>query len=105
MSWDVTMMFIHLAAFCCVLSLHRSAPCWLQKIAVGLLSVAMVFYTAMAVAVLVAPDDRHLYWVLKRIASAMEHIGVLIYVFRLAYKEHVECKVSTLRHSHPQSSR
>jgi hypothetical protein len=87
MSWDLTMLLMHLCALAGAVMLYRHAPCWMQKIVVGLLFVSMLVFSGAYAAALF---DWHWHWMVTRAAYAIEHIAVLLYVFRLIYRDHVQ---------------
>lgn len=81
--WNVTMLFIH--AFACFgfARLFEQAPCWMQKVVVALLSFGMLAFAFGDLATLAWGWD---HW-LTRVGQALEHIAVLLYVFRLNFQE------------------
>lgn len=92
-SWEITNLSTHLLALMCVVLLYRTAPCWLQRLAIALFVGAMSVYV-LTYALALSPLWREQVAGMLGVAGAIEHIGVLIYVFRLAYRELIECKSS-----------
>lgn len=74
-----TMFAVHLLALWGCVRLYKAAPCWMQKLFMAMLASAMLIISIFYVLALF--DDE--YRVIVRLASAIEHIGVLIYIFRL----------------------
>lgn len=100
MTWGFTMLFVHLAALCGLCLLYRQAPCWMQRIVVVLLILACTGFVAAQIATL-----NDMVWeahLLRRLAFEFEHIGVLLWVFRLIYQDRVQWTSSTRS---PSSSR
>lgn len=98
-SWEITMSFVHLAALAALLMLYRSAPCWMQKLVMGLLIVAMVVFTAAHFAVLAGVWEAHFFF---KTAFAIEHVAVLLYVFRLIYQDRLQWTPSPRSPSSPR---
>lgn len=80
--WSVTMLFIHTAAAVGFVMLFREAPCWMQRVIVGLLTLSMTFLAAGDLVTLILKWD---HW-LTRIGMGFMHAGVLLYVFRLHFQ-------------------
>ena len=85
MAWNMTMLSIHLLAALACGFLYRLAPCWTQKIVIGLLVMGMLVF---------AGGDAFASrgWIfeqyyMRMTGAALEHIAVLLYVFRLVYQE------------------
>jgi hypothetical protein len=86
-SWEFTMLFVHVAALCGLVMLYRSPPCWMQKLVVVLFLLAMTVFAAGQLAQISGFlwEGRQV----LRIAFAIEHVGVLLWVFRLIYQDRV----------------
>ena len=98
MTWDITLLTIHICAAMGFAMMFCTAPDALQKLVLGLLMTAalVLVYVYAASAV-----DRPLHWSWRRIALEVEHIGVLLYLFRLLFVEKIKCK--NLQRRSPQS--
>lgn len=83
MIWNLVLMVVHLSAFACLLLLYPAAPCWMQKLVVGMLAVAMLIF-GVAYGVALVSGWHH--WQVTRVALQFEHYAVLLYVFRLVYQ-------------------
>jgi hypothetical protein len=77
------MLVLHAAAAVSLGFLYRNAPCWMQKVVVGLLfsSVLVLVYVYVD-----ALTGARAHWMVKRAALEIEHIAVLLYVFRLIHQ-------------------
>jgi hypothetical protein len=80
MTWNWTLFAVHMLAMWGFLSLYRSAPCWMQKGVVALLSAAMGVFAA-SYLVAIAGEWWSVY--LLPVGFALEHTAILLYVFRL----------------------
>ena len=78
--WLVTLLATHLLAFAGVIFLYRGAPCWMQKVAMGLLIGAYAVFCLAYIAALSRVENWHHILLL---AFALEHIAVMVYVFRV----------------------
>ena len=80
MTWNLTMLFVHLAALAALVMLLRGGPDGAQVLVIYLLILATgpLVYHYFAEAVGLAT-----HWQVKSVAYSLEHIGVLLYVFRL----------------------
>lgn len=85
MTWNVTLLAMHVLACCACIELAFQAPCWIQKVIMWLFTLAM-FIIASAYAYQVA-NGWH-YWLVTRIALEVEHAAVLLYVFRLTFQRY-----------------
>jgi hypothetical protein len=85
MTWNFTLLVVNLTAFVCVLGLFKEAPCFVQKLAIGTLSVALLVH-AITFALIIT-SDFPFGPLFRRMAYVMEHLSVLLIVFRLSYKE------------------
>lgn len=86
MEWHVTMLAVHVVgAILCTL-MYRHAPCWMQKlVVVGL--VAGMFLIAIAYAVAIGGFE--LWWHVALLGLVIEHVAIMLYVFRVLYKSGV----------------
>lgn len=78
-TWDLTYLLIHVAALVCAFLLLREAPDWIQKLIIGLMIAAAVVYIASDIVVL---SGERRAWVVRVMASRVEHTAVLLYLFR-----------------------
>lgn len=95
--WDLTVLMVHIMAVMAAAALFCSAPDRIQKLVLGLVmasGLGMICYYAMQLALL----DPH--WLIRVAALNLEHVGVLLYVFRLVYVERLSCK-KLFQHSRP----
>jgi hypothetical protein len=85
------MLFVHLGAAYAVLSLWNDAPDDLQKAVLALVGMSCLFYAAANLIMLFDVEVDRALW---RIASAIEHVAVLVAGFRLWYVEKDRCRKS-----------
>lgn len=97
MSWNITMLAVHAISLAGCVLLYRSAPCWMQKLVVVGLGFAMLV-ACMAFGAALAGHD-YVRWPIFIVALAIEHIAVLLYVFRLIYQNHIQWNSSEHSHS------
>lgn len=83
MAWHITLLLVNVAALIGLEILYRQAPCWIQKLTIGGLIVAMAI---VSVSYALAINDVWGWWLVLGIGLSIEHLAVLIYVFRLLYK-------------------
>lgn len=83
MAWELTLFFVHLAALAGCLVLYGKAPCWMQKLVVFGLGLAM---TCLTIAYGGALFSAWWWWYLALAGFALEHTAVLLYVFRIIYQ-------------------
>lgn len=81
--WLITLLAVHVAALVGVVVMYNGAPCWLQKMAVGLLIIAFLFFCAAYIAALARVDR---WYFILLIAFVLEHLAVLVYVFRVLWQ-------------------
>lgn len=88
MSWELTMVFVHGAALVGLVMLWRRPPCWMQKLVVLILFLAMLVLLVGGFVWLAGwvEEARHLY----RIGLLLEHSAVLLWIFRLIYQDRVQ---------------
>lgn len=79
MDWLLTFFAVHVVAMIGCVRMYRGAVCWMQATFMGMLSLAMAI---MSIAYLVAMIDGD-FRPIVHLAMAIEHIGILIYLFRL----------------------
>lgn len=82
--WLFTAIAIHACVIVALVILYRNAPDWLQKIVIGLLVVAMSIFLGMEIGELF---DNYTHWAVRKYAHLIEHIAIVLYVFRLAINE------------------
>lgn len=102
MSWNVTMLVLHLLVFSMLVVLLRRGPSAVQVMVVGLLTVAaavLVYHYCAEV------FDWPTAWQVKGVAYSVEHIGVLLYVLRLFIADQERRCLPTLSQSRPSSAR
>src|SRR5262245_30873747 len=80
--WYITLFVMHFAAAMWAAQLFPSAPCGMQKIAIGLAAGA---FAILAVANVLAIADIYGFWYVKRLGYDVLEVGVGIYIFRLWY--------------------
>lgn len=89
MSWNLTLLAIHiLAAYACA-SVYCSAPGWMQKLVLGLLIVSSLVLVSVFACELFNEDYP---WQVKHIAFKIEHSAVLLYLFRIVFIERLSCR-------------
>lgn len=89
MSWDITLLAVHIGAAMACGMLYCSAPDWMQRIVLGLL----VASSLVLVSVYACDTFSYEYpWIVKLIAYKTEHAAVLLYLFRIVYIERLSCK-------------
>ncbi len=101
MTWHLTQLGVHLAALVALAMLWRAAPDVLQRVALALLMVSMAI-AAWGFASAIGGFD--ISWMVRRLASELEHLGVLVYVFRLFVVDQERRCLNSYRHS-PSSPR
>lgn len=87
--WTVTLLLVHFTACLCLVSVVTGAPCFLQRLAVVMLIVALGSH-ALSYGFQLFEETSYTGRVLWRLSLALEHLGVLLYVFRLWYREKVD---------------
>lgn len=94
MTWDLTLLLVHILAAYGFALLFCTAPDRLQK---GVLSIFMIAslvlitYYALAFARYAAP------WELKALGYSIEHTAVLLYLVRILLIERLACKILSPR--------
>ena len=85
MTWKLTMLGIHLAALGALGYLLRRPPCWIQRTVLIILMAGMFILACADVAAIRGLEyERHF---LYMGGLALEHLAVLLYVFRLIYQQ------------------
>lgn len=92
MSWDLMLLVINLLALVGLVWLVSAAPCWIQKIVIGLLIIAAAIFCG-AYAWAMFDEENH--WKLRNVGYAFEHLAVLVYVFRLIWQGGIQWKPSS----------
>lgn len=82
--WLMTALGIHLMVLAGLVYLWRNAPDWLQKLVVGLLIAAMAIFAGLEIAELF---DKWFHWGVRKYAHLIEHIALVLWIFRLMLKE------------------
>lgn len=83
MIWNLIFLLVHLAALAGFIYLYRAAPCWMQKVSVVGFVIAMTLFTmSFGLGLMEVEGHRHL----AILGMAIEHLAVLLYVFRLIYQ-------------------
>lgn len=100
MLWNLTFFCIHLVALCGFIVLYKSAPCWMQRLVVIGLAVSMALFTLGHFIAFTYSLNPSIGWwgsaELNVMARAIEHVAILLYVFRLIWQaNHVEPPVWT----------
>jgi len=89
-SWSITLFVVHLFALAGVVALYRRAPCWMQKLSVFGLILAMSIASAAYAVALVGRIWPELglwgAWEIFAIGLLLEHLAVLLMIFRLVYQ-------------------
>lgn len=83
MAWEITLFFVHLAALAGCVVLYRKAPCWMQRLVVCGLGLGMLF---MCIAYAATLQAAWWWWYMALAGFAIEHVAVLLYVFRIIYQ-------------------
>ncbi len=92
-SWNVTMLSVHLSVLVGAVFLFRQAPCWLQKVVVGLLIAA--FSIASFAFALALNGYEHARWPVFLLALVIEHFAVMLWILRVIYRGHLQWKPSS----------
>lgn len=79
MYWDLTYLLVHVLALGCAFLLLREAPDWIQQLVIGLFIASSTVYICADLVVLTGEKRA---WVVRLIASRVEHTAVLLYLFR-----------------------
>ena len=96
--WLVTLIAVHVLAFIGAAALLARAPCWMQKLSVLGFAVAIGIIAMGYVALL----GQRMYlewwggWQMISLGLAVEHIAVLLYVFRMYYRENIQWPKSSV---------
>lgn len=87
-TWNATLLLVHLTALVGAVMLYKHAPCWMQKLTMALF-IAALSVGSLAFSLAFAGYD-HMRWPIFLVALAIEHLGVLLLVFRLIYQDHLK---------------
>lgn len=80
LDWLFTLLAVHVVGLVIAIRLFWGAPCWMQKLSVALLILAFAVYCAAYGAALARLEA---WWLLLAVAAAVEHLAVMLYVFRI----------------------
>lgn len=83
LDWLITLLAVHVLALAGVIHMFRGAPCWMQRMAIGLLIVAFILFCVAYIAALAHVDN---WWAFLVVAAVLEHHAVLLYVFRIVWQ-------------------
>lgn len=90
--WTVTLVVLHiLVAYSCAY-LFCTAPDWVQKLVLAHIAGAALVMVGFYAAELAGFDP---HWMIRKVAFEIEHVGVVLYVFRLVCVARVQCKTSS----------
>jgi hypothetical membrane protein len=99
-AWDLTLLAVHIFAAYGAAMLYCTAPDWMQKLVLAnLIAAELVLVGVFAYDAAGQP----LHWMVKLLAYKVEHIGVLLYIFRLLFVERVSCRRSSQHYQHSQA--
>ena len=95
--WLVTLVAVHILAFLGAVALFSRAPCWMQKLSVFGFAVAIGIMSMGYAALLGERMGLEWWggWQMIDLGLAVEHIAVLLYVFRLYYRENLQWQNSS----------
>lgn len=96
MDWILTMIVVHVALCFFALLLLPSTPDRLQWSGVALVALAFALYAASAICELAGAMSFSGH--VKSAGSAFEHLGLIVMIGRLAFKERV-CRLTLFRSS------
>lgn len=82
--WLSIAMGIHACTLWALVYLWRNTPDWLQKVIIGLLIVSMAIFTGLEISELF---DNYFHWIVRKYAHLIEHIALILWIFRLVLKE------------------
>ncbi len=92
MAWNISFLVIHLLYLAGVIALYRHAPCWMQKVTLFGLGITMVL---MSIGYAAGAAGYWWSWHIMASGLAIEHLAVMIYIFRLIYQQHLQWKPSS----------
>lgn len=91
--WLLTLLIVHILATIGAFVMLRTAPCWMQKLAMFGIAMAMAIFTLAYFVALVGAINPALgwwgEWHIALVAAGIEHIAVLLIIFRLVYQRHL----------------
>lgn len=99
-SWDFTMLAVHVGVVFCLISLWRRSPDWTQRFVIFSLIAGYAFFTADSLMLLFGRADAEADYnsPIWRIATAFEHVAVILYVARLWLQEQDDPCRNSLEH-------
>lgn len=80
LDWLITLLSVHIIALAGTIYLYRGAPCWMQKLSIAILILSFIVCCAAYIAALARVES---WWGFLVVAAALEHLAVLLYVFRV----------------------
>ena len=90
LNWAITFLAIHLVFAAACFWLYKAAPCWMQKLSVFGLGAALATmslgYFILVVSTAFPSTEWWGSWHVIMLGLVIEHIAVLLYVFRLTYQ-------------------
>ena len=86
-SWALASLIVNVVFVVMLVPLMRRAPCWMQAVTVWLFFVGMLLF---CVAYLTFAFDHWTaaYWL--RLAAATEHLGVMVWIWRLTIQKEIK---------------
>lgn len=84
MAWNLTFLLVHLLALYAFGALYRRAPCWQQRLVMMGLIFAML---TLSISCAFSINGYQAGWHIFILGLTIEHIAVLLYAFRLVYRE------------------
>ena len=82
-AWTATFLAVHTMALIGAILLYRQAPCWIQRMVVGLAIVGFFCFVASDLLWMSMGWD----YGLSRTGYAIEHLAVLLWIFRIHYQQ------------------
>jgi hypothetical protein len=90
-SWSITLLLVNLIAFAACMVLWRTAPCWMQRLTVATFAASLAIMSLGRFIALVSAIRPEWGWYgaseMTLLALAVQHLAVLLYVFRLVFRE------------------
>lgn len=87
MEWNLTMFAVHLIALVFAVMLYGAAPCWMQRAVMFGLALAAGLVAGAYGAVIAGVERGQ---ELRELGLAVEHIAVLLYLFRIVWQRGTE---------------
>lgn len=97
LDWLITLLALHVIALAVVIHLFKGAPCWMRRVSVGLLVLAFAIFCAAYIAALAR--QYQWWWGLLLLGFAIEHMAVLLELFRVWWQTEEKKWTSSLRSS------